>query len=671
MEKNILEIDEYILIIFERMMKIANSIFEMSKTKREVSTKKIYLFFRLFDIFLYIKDGSFFLKNEFLDFLKVIAGMEPFYFKTSDEEIFKDIINFYKEKNFEENNKLTLTLENVKEEAIFMIYYLQNYVFINENFQKKINLLRENSLRKKEKLSNKERFSSIDNKVKDEKKNFSKNIFDLDDRLSHFEGYEKILKQSAIKEFLLEIINIKETADRNNYYLYLVNRVRRGEKILHRSLYRDIKEKVEGLDTSILCNQISSILLEEKFPLETIYKENKNFNNNNLAIIEALKKATKEGQIQIEDWSEIQKINFKEKKVFSEGINLIFSKKEQDNTSNICDYAKELEMKENLKYKGLFFLEIFSIVSYEKLKYLLFMLKDQKKYILENFLENKKKLEENKKNISLRNYMEIYITEQNIPDLINKLVEKLKEENKIQAKPTTNLVVLNKLKKINKDKKIPSTLKIKLENISEEILPDFLEILIKFYFIKQDSKFTIKDELTRHTINYLRLNDYISELKMYLKILEEIKIKSHKELREELEKQKINKQKINFMEEKIQERRAKDLIWVESSSYIQRNKKYLKSIKMSPSFNLKQEEEQYRKEYKHYKSTIYIKYIYMKLYFDNSITVASRNYFDEFCSIIRIYIELLERALITLNPFDKIFTDMYLNQLINQLIYGF
>ena len=144
MEKNILEIDEYILIIFERMMKIANSIFEMSKTKREVSTKKIYLFFRLFDIFLYIKDGSFFLKNEFLDFLKVIAGMEPFYFKTSDEEIFKDIINFYKEKNFEENNKLTLTLENVKEEAIFMIYYLQNYVFINENFQKKINLLREN-----------------------------------------------------------------------------------------------------------------------------------------------------------------------------------------------------------------------------------------------------------------------------------------------------------------------------------------------------------------------------------------------------------------------------------------------------------------------------------------------------------------------------------------------
>lgn len=44
MEKNILEIDEYILIIFERMMKIANSIFEMSKTKREVSTKKIYLF---------------------------------------------------------------------------------------------------------------------------------------------------------------------------------------------------------------------------------------------------------------------------------------------------------------------------------------------------------------------------------------------------------------------------------------------------------------------------------------------------------------------------------------------------------------------------------------------------------------------------------------------------
>ena len=96
--------------------------------------------------------------------------MEPFYFKSSDEEIFKDIINFYKEKNFEENNKLTLTLENVKEEAIFMIYYLQNYVFINENFQKKINLLRENSLRKKEKLSNKERFSSIDNKVKDEKK---------------------------------------------------------------------------------------------------------------------------------------------------------------------------------------------------------------------------------------------------------------------------------------------------------------------------------------------------------------------------------------------------------------------------------------------------------------------------------------------------------------------
>ena len=47
--------------------------------------------------------------------------MEPFYFKSSDEEIFKDIINFYKEKNFEENNKLTLTLENVKEEAIFML----------------------------------------------------------------------------------------------------------------------------------------------------------------------------------------------------------------------------------------------------------------------------------------------------------------------------------------------------------------------------------------------------------------------------------------------------------------------------------------------------------------------------------------------------------------------
>lgn len=658
MEKNILEMDEYILIIFEKMMKIANSIFEMSKTKKEVSSKKIYLFFRLFDIFIFIKDGSFFLKSEFLDFLKVIDWMEPFYFKSSDEKIFEDIINFYKEKNFHEKTKNILKKDDKKEKAIFTIYHLQNDIFIEESFQKKISLLRENSLRNKGKLSNKERFSSMDNKVKEEKKIFSKYIFNLDDRLSHFKGYEKVLKQSAIKEFLLEIVNIKEIADRNNYYLYLVNRVRRGEKILHRSLYRDIKEKVEGLDTSILCNQILSILVEEKFSLEVLYKENKNFNNNSLVIIEALKKATKEGVIQNKDWSEIQKINSKENDEFFEGINLIFSD----------DCVNKLEIREKLKYKSFLLLEIFSILYPKYLKFLLSIMKNQQKNNSELISKDKKILEENQNEISLKNYTEIYIKENNIPEFTNKLIKKIEEENQIQSKNKIHLEILNKLKKFNKDNKIPSILNVDFENISEEILPDLLEILIKFYFIKQDSKFTIKDELTRYTITYLRLNDYISELKMYLKILEEIKKKNYKELREELEKQK-KKQKENFTEESIQEKRAKSLIWIKSNSYIKWGEEYLKSIKM-PSLTLselEQEEKQYRKECDWYKSTMYIKYIYMKLYFDNLRDVESKNYFNEFYNIVRIYAESLEKALSTLSQTDKIKIDINLEEVLRIL----
>ena len=155
---------------------------------------------------------------------------------------------------------------------------------------------------------------------------------------------------------------------------------------------------------------------------------------------------------------------------------------------------------------------------------------------------------------------------------------------------------------------------------------------------------------------------------MYLKILEEIKKKNYKELREELEKQK-KKQKENFTEESIQEKRAKSLIWIKSNSYIKWGEEYLKSIKM-PSLTLselEQEEKQYRKECDWYKSTMYIKYIYMKLYFDNLRDVESKNYFNEFYNIVRIYAESLEKALSTLSQTDKIKIDINLEEVLRIL----
>ncbi len=656
MERSILEIDDFILIILERMKKIIDSIFDGEKINQEVSLKKIENFFKLLDIMFYIKDMSLFLKKEYSEPDGVIHTIDNIFLNYPEkfdeklnENIFKNILEFYKRKSSIEE----LSSINYNEETRYAIRVL--YTFKEKGFLKrKMDLLKDEKLKENQDLT--KRLEPIEGKVKDEKKQFCENIFDLEKRLSHFKGYDVHLKQSSIKEFLLEVINIKETANDGNFYLYLVNRRRRAEKNFHRIMYKDIKHKKEGIDTSILCNQITSNILAKNYPLEELSKENKNFYDECSLISNLIKDR---------NICEIKKIFLKDVKEFKSGYEEIFYKKESM-TKETFPY----NWKEKLKNKGYLLLEMFSIMEPQNIKYLLDVIKESKKDILEFNLKNRSRLEENQNKISLRDYNNEYINREDLKELLAELKKRTKSEIKSskekrnKAKYRAYLAIKKLIKQVEKTNKISNINKIELEKISDENLPQILKMLIRFFQIKEDSKFTIKDELARYTITYLRVNDYIAELKMYLRILEEINKKSCQELNDELKKYKKIQEK-NFPEERIQEKRSNELIRSIGNDYI-KGKYYSKSIKMKP-LDLKQEEGQYIKEYNYYKSILYIKYIQMKLYFnDASVFPCSKKYFEEFCNLIQIYIELLESTLDTLGIYDKINIDMHILQIIEK-----
>ena len=664
MTEYIFDIDELILFILKKMEEISASIFfkfgkksdkksneeNNDKKSDEKNSKPFQMFCELLNILLYVKEQSILFKKKCPDFFIFLDELKPFYkldfsninlslemrnsFK-NNENIDNDIKSFFRALNLLHSFFNKEELKN----------FLNNFYYIKDLYNK-----------------------GLDEKVRNEKKQFYKKVFNLEKKIAYFEehedrGYNNRLKKSTIKEILLDLINIKKEFDDENCCLYLVNRKRKGNTRTY-ELYNDIQQKTEGINTSILCDQLLSRVSEKTYPLEIIDKEDLYFDKKCISLINF---------ISTKNYNKIVKLSFQEKKNFLEEKELLTQKPFKS------WFDTRYEHFEKLKNNLYFILETFSILHPEYIKELTNIIKKKEGEIKNYNLENQIRLQ--KSNIKVSLLSKEYIDKRNNNKELQKSLNKIKEWLKVQISKQNSQIIndkknnnifkenkklLKELENINNEKNKGCAYKLKincLKNIPDEILIPFLKSYIQFFLTKQDSKFTVKDELLRNIVVYLRINDYIAELKMHLKILEDLKDKENKYLVKELEKQETI-YKENCISESLLEKSIENFVLVKSQSSVKAGIYNKCKINKKTKKEYKDQEEPYLKLYRYKNAILYIKYIKLKFYFYNNSVFSKNNYFNDFYILLNTYTSLIESILDTTNLYDKVNIDTYIFNII-------
>lgn len=195
MTECIFDIDELILIILKKMEKISASIFskvgkksnkksdeENNEKNNEKNSKPFQIFCELLNILLYVKEQSILLEKKLPDFFIFLDGIKPFYeLDFSNIKFSPEMMNSF------ENN------ENIDDyiKSFFRVLNSLHSLFNEEEFK---NFL-DNFYDIKD-FYNK----GLDEKVRNEKKQFYKKIFNLENKISYFKesedrGYNNRLKK--------------------------------------------------------------------------------------------------------------------------------------------------------------------------------------------------------------------------------------------------------------------------------------------------------------------------------------------------------------------------------------------------------------------------------------------------------------------------------------------
>lgn len=357
----------------------------------------------------------------------------------------------------------------------------------------------------------------IKNMVKNMKKNFFTNIFDLNQffKKEDLKELKKILRE-AINDFFYDLIYIKKKAsETDELLLYYISRKRvKREKNENKNLFIEIKKRSKGLDTTPFVD----MLFKHIANIDSIRSEVEK------SKIEAMKYHKEIIDIMING-----KIN-KGEKIYHFFIEI---KEKYDNVEKkiidiIIDYDTFFDNILNLKKLDIDKKNISSINSDRKK---IFIHSIRNRFLLYFYLESYFILD-----VITRN-KKMFFSEEIRAALFEK---NSKISNKWNIKEKTdiekNKIILEekKLKEIltnflSKKGKLKNGKRITIEELKKELEKDSLDDFIKKFIeywrhfkSKIEFKEFFKNYFTEKFATYLKLNDYISELNLYLSIMEKI-----------------------------------------------------------------------------------------------------------------------------------------------------
>lgn len=485
--------------------------------------------------------------------------------------------------------------------------HLKNW---EKKFKNKNNLeVLEPNFSKEDKLS---KDKNYDNRVRNEKKNFNTYIFDLNERISYL-AYEDSLKKEAINDFLYDLITIKErNSAEEEILLYQVNSRRRNEKNFSYNFYKDLSK--DGLEITVLCELVFRYILNID-SLQDIVEYSKIENiKYNIEFIENINTTF--------DFSNLlKKINLKNSSF------LTLKEEEKKEIYLERAYYKYLE---NIKYNFYQQIEIISLNNPEKIKSIIQFIKAKESKIIFRLEENKKIIKEKTLNTSKKIFLKIE-----------------KEEYK---------------EKTGREWK-----KFSIEQLKKLPIDDFIFYFSEyqyFFFMEESDKATIKDFLARCFINWLKFNQLIIEITLYLKLIKEVKYmknsifeKKYRTLKNKYEK-KDKDYFLNLFNEDIQYSHIK----ISSSRGVFEAKDYI--INSSKIDRIKK----YEKAYKQYEEFLLYKFCCIKKFFITKY--KNDKYFLDFSELINEYLNLLIKVFEKDKGFDSfaqgIIHETFLQELINE-----
>lgn len=444
----------------------------------------------------------------------------------------------------------------------------------------------------------KEYYDKIDN----EKEQFNKNIYDLFKKVKHLNGYDEDIRRRAINEFLFDILCIKEKTDTDKTkLLYEKFGRRRGENSTY-ALYKDLNNKSEGLDTTNFCDELFNLILESSSLKSEVYEIKQEYIDYNKTISDSLVLGKKD-------------LFLKAQKYLKEKNDKILKLKIEKTGKMGTD---------SIFYEYLYI---------EKLKYLLYEIIECEFILKPEEIENTVNLEDYINNTVLEN--------------ITKLDNFFKNTSKSISEKSKSYLenYEEKYKRIYKE----DYFKIKIEELQKLNNEDFINKLEKYLYIylaKIDIKNTIKDYLAINFISWLKCNDFIAELNMYIKILNELKDMKEKELNGKLNNLIKKLKKIS-----IKEKMKKNLFKETHESFVSSKGIFIKEKLSYEKKEMKKVQDKsyieilsknYNQEYEEYKNIIFIKFIRLKLYL---LKKGQEIYFNDFIEIIKLYSNALNKGL--------------------------
>lgn len=360
---------------------------------------------------------------------------------------------------------------------------------IDQNFKEELNsinpLMAENSNFIVQTLNEEDGNNFLNKKIENEKKSFKAYIFDLNQKLINFE-YPSEYKKLGVNEFITDIVLIKEKINSNKIISYQINRIISKNKNsietknYMKQFYQDISDQFEGLDTSnyakLLLENIASKKLLDISLVEKIREDYINICN------DLLLDSSRENNKNI--FSNLnKKLKLCEK-------DLEFERKNNNGFSIV-------NISEKTKYFGILGIEYFLILTPNLAKQIL----QYENFIIDILKLNADRIEYNSINVSKKAKEKYYR---------NSAQAKYQEKFNEEYNPKIINRYLNS-RDINLEEK-------------EKVIDGYLNI-------EFDNQKTIKDFLTYTYFSWLRLNDLLAEIKLYLNLLDtpEIKLKSKKE----------------------------------------------------------------------------------------------------------------------------------------------
>lgn len=456
-------------------------------------------------------------------------------------------------------------------------------------------------------------------KINNEKEQFNKNIYNLLKKVEHLSGYDEDIRRRAINEFLFDILCIKEKADiEKTKLLYEKVGRRRGENSTY-ALYADLNKRSEGLDTTNFCDELFNLILESSSLKSEVYEIKQEYIDYNKTISDFLILGKEDSFLKIQ-------------KSLEEKNNKILKLKIQvtEKTGTDAIFYEYLYL-EKLKYFLYEIIECDFILKPEKIGNIV----NSENYISNSVSENIKKLD----------------------DTFKKASKAVSENSKRYLENYEQ-----KYKKIYKE----DYFKIKIEELQKLNNEDFINKLEKYLYIylaKIDIKNTIKDYLAINFILWLKCNDFIAELNMYIKILNELKDMKERELEERLANllKKLKKASTKEKMKKNVFKKAHESFVCSKEIFIKEKLSYEKK-EMEKDQNKSYIEilsKNYNQEYEEYKNIIFIKFIRLKLYL---LRKGQKIYFNDFIEIIKLYSNALNMGL-------KISTQLNLKEEIDKIFY--